>query len=134
MDDSQKSLKYLISVEKLAEEILSDRRSVVQLDKRRNENREAMRAIKNISKIENRTKKCWITIGSNLFKISTEKSLEMIDKDQKQLDIDINKLRSDLKVKVNQFRDLEHQPPVPGLMLVPLSLEESNITKSLSAF
>ena len=44
--------------------------------------------------------------------------------DQKQCDIEINKLRSDLKVKVNELRDLEMSPPVPGLMLQPLSRTE----------
>lgn len=44
--------------------------------------------------------------------------------DQKQCDIEINKIRSDLKVKVNDFRDLEHVPPVPGLMLKPMSQTE----------
>lgn len=44
--------------------------------------------------------------------------------DQKQCDIEINKIRSDLKVKVNELRDLEHTPPVPGLMLNPMSRTE----------
>ena len=38
----------------------------------------------------------------------------------------MNKLRSDLKVKVNKLRDLEHTSPVPGLMLNPMSREEMN--------
>lgn len=44
--------------------------------------------------------------------------------DYKQVDQEINKLRSDLKVKVNNLRDLDHQPPVPGLTLKALSRSE----------
>lgn len=36
------------------------------------------------------------------------------------VDAEVNKLRSNLKVKVNELRDMEHQPPVPGLMLKPM--------------
>lgn len=44
--------------------------------------------------------------------------------DQVQLDMQINKLRSELKVKVNRLRDMEFQSPVPGLMLNPLTRSE----------
>jgi len=44
--------------------------------------------------------------------------------DQVQLDTQINKLRSELKVKVNTLRDMEFQLPVAGLMLNPLSRSE----------
>jgi hypothetical protein len=44
--------------------------------------------------------------------------------DQVQLDAQINKLRSELKVKVNNLRDMEFQSPVPGLMLHPLNHSE----------
>ena len=46
--------------------------------------------------------------------------------DQVQVDAEINKLRSNSKVKVNLLRDMEHQPPVPGLMLKPMSKQEMN--------
>lgn len=120
MDDQAKLLKYLVSVENLAEEILSDRREIVMLDKRRNQNREALRDL-----IKAPQHKCWVTVGSVLIKHDLETTLHLLEEDQKQLTIDINKLRSDLKVKVNALRDLEMQPPVPGLMLVPMSQKET---------
>jgi len=46
--------------------------------------------------------------------------------DQRECDTAINKLRSDLKIKVNELRDLELTPPVPGLMLEPMSHKEMN--------
>lgn len=129
MDDQVKILKYLVSAEKLAEEILSDRREIVLLDKRRNENREALRSI-----TKSGQRKCWLTVGSVLIKQDLEATKALLEADQKQLDIDINKLRSDLKVKVNNLRDLEMQPPVPGLMLVPMSQKETQSLSSAGLF
>ncbi|XP_037301872.1 p53 and DNA damage-regulated protein 1 [Manduca sexta] len=126
--DQEKVLKYLISVEKLAEEILSDRREIVMLDARRNHNREALR---DISKSQ---QKCWVTVGSVLIKHNLEATKNLLEADQKQLNIDINKLRSDLKMKVNNLRDLEMQPPVPGLMLVPMSQKETEGMTSAGLF
>lgn len=125
MDDQERTLKYLVAVEKLAEEILADKREIVVLDKRRNENREALR---NLTK--STQKKCWLTVGSVLIKHDSDSAKNLIESDQKQLNIDINILRSNLKLKVNDLRDLEMQPPVPGLMLVPLSQKETGVLSS----
>lgn len=48
----------------------------------------------------------------------------LIIADQRECNTAINKLRSDLKIKVNELRDLELAPPVPGLMLEPMSRKE----------
>ncbi|XP_045761295.1 p53 and DNA damage-regulated protein 1 [Maniola jurtina] len=118
--DQAKVLKYLISIEKLAEEILNDKHEIMLLDKRRNQNREALRDISKACQT-----KCWVTVGSVLIKHKLSDTKTLLEADQKQLNIDINKLRSNLKVKVNDLRDLEMQPPIPGSMLVPLSDKET---------
>ncbi|XP_073943981.1 pdrg1 prefoldin-like subunit [Choristoneura fumiferana] len=120
MDDQEKVFKYLVSVEKLAEEILADRHEIIILDKRRNQNREALREL-----TKPLSNKCWLTVGPILIKHDKEVAKKLLEDDQKQLNIDINKLRSDLKVKVNNLRDLEMQPTVPGMMLVPMSQKET---------
>ncbi|CAH0722544.1 unnamed protein product, partial [Brenthis ino] len=120
MDDQAKVLKYLVLVEKLAEEIINDRREIIMLDKRRNQNREALREL-----LKSSQSKCWVTVGSVLVKHNLHATKSLLEADQKQLNIDINKLRSNLKLKVNNLRDLEMQPPVPGLMLVPISDKEN---------
>ncbi|XP_061719205.1 p53 and DNA damage-regulated protein 1 [Cydia pomonella] len=129
MNDQDKLFKYLESVEKLAEEILSDRREIVLLDKRRNQNREALRELSKSSQ-----NKHWITVGSVLIKYNDKTTKELLEADQKQLNIDINKLRSELKVKVNNLRDLEMQPAVPGLMLVPMSQKETAAMSNAGLF
>lgn len=68
MENPQKSLKHLQELEKLGEEILSNRLEIITLDKRRNQNREGNRQIKNI-----REEKSWFVLGPLLVKYSTSK-------------------------------------------------------------
>lgn len=119
MNEQDKVLKYLVSVEKLANEILNDKSEIIMLDKRRNHNREALRDLNKTSQ-----RKCWITVGSVLIKHDLDDTKSLLEADQRQLNININKLRCNLKVKINDLRDLEMQPPVPGLMLVPMNQKE----------
>lgn len=124
-----KTLKYLVSVEKLADEILSDREQMILLQKRSHENREALRGIAKSGQWN-----CWVTVGPAMIEQDLEVTKVLIEADQKQINIDINKLRSDLRVKVNSLRDLEMQPPVPGLMLIPMSQKETQSLSSAGLF
>lgn len=51
--------------------------------------------------------------------------------DQRECSTAINKLRSDLKIKVNELRDLELSPSVPGLMLEPMSNKEMDAMRQV---
>lgn len=44
--------------------------------------------------------------------------------DCEQADVEINKIRSDLKVKVNELRDMKRLPGIPGLYLKPVNENE----------
>ncbi|KYM99398.1 Protein BAT4 like protein [Cyphomyrmex costatus] len=113
--------RALQKVENKAGEILTDREEIVALDKRRNDDRVGMRALQKQSH-----EKTWITVGPLLLKMPSKAAEELLEKDQRECDTAINKLRSDLKIKVNELRDLEMTPPVPGLMLEPMSHKEMN--------
>ncbi|XP_014253053.1 p53 and DNA damage-regulated protein 1 [Cimex lectularius] len=119
MEDLQKSLRELVGIESLAEEILRDKAEVVSIDKKRNSNREGIRQL-----MKSNEKKTWMTLGPILVKMPSDKVRNMLEKDQKVLDIEINKVRSDLKVKVNKLRDLEYNDPLKGFDLKPLSRQE----------
>lgn len=121
MENPGMSLLHLTQIEEKAQEILSDRQEIVALDRQRNQNREAIRAVQ---KQDHTTG--WITVGPLLVKMPIKKVSNILNNDQVRLDVEVNKLRSDLKVKVNALRDLEHTSPVPGLMLNPLSKSEMN--------
>ncbi|XP_018317510.1 G patch domain and ankyrin repeat-containing protein 1 homolog [Mycetomoellerius zeteki] len=120
-DEQHRLLEHLEKVENKAGEILTDREEIVALDKRRNDDRVGMRALQ-----KQLHEKTWITIGPLLLKMSSKAAEELLEKDQKECDTAINKLRSNLKIKVNELRDLEMIPPVPGLMLEPMSHKEMN--------
>lgn len=59
---------------------------------------------------------------SNINSSVSDKKFTVID--QVTINSEINKLRSELKVKVNDLRDLEFEDPVPGLNLKPMTREE----------
>ncbi|XP_043489875.1 p53 and DNA damage-regulated protein 1 [Polistes fuscatus] len=122
MNQFQELLNHLQQVEAKAGEILTDRQEIVALDKRRNDDRAGMRALQKTN-----CNKTWIVVGPMLLKMPNETAEELLLKDQKQCDIEVNKLRSELKVKVNELRDLELSPPVPGIMLKPMSNKEMSV-------
>ncbi|CAK9831153.1 p53 and DNA damage-regulated protein 1 [Anthophora retusa] len=124
--DQQQALKHIQQVEEKAGEILTDRQEIIALDKRRNDDRVGMRALQ-----KENCKKTWVTVGPLLIKMPSKIAEELLVKDQRECDIEINKLRSNLKVKVNELRDLELNPPVPGLMLEPMSHNEMSAIKQI---
>ena len=63
-------------------------------------------------------------MGNSFFCLPNRKASEMVKKDQVHLDKDINILRSDLKVKVNQLREKEGKKELQGFGLKALSKEE----------
>lgn len=148
MENPTTSLMHLTQIEEQAQEILTDRQEIIALDKQRNQNREAIRAIQKQDETS-----AWVTVGPLLVKMPIKKVSNVLNKgkdsvcsyviieflclinayilkyfslEQVHLDVEVNKLRSDLKVKVNKLRDLEHINPVPGLMLNPMSRDEMN--------
>lgn len=68
MENPEKSLLHLTQIEEKAQEILSDREEIVALDKQRNHNREAIRAVQ---KQDHTT--AWITVGPLLVKMPIKK-------------------------------------------------------------
>ncbi|XP_041080566.1 p53 and DNA damage-regulated protein 1 [Polyodon spathula] len=121
MMDSEKVLQYLCEVEEAAEEVLADRQQIVDLDIKRNRNREALRALQGDREQADKVKVCF---GNMFIKLPRTKTKEMIQKDQKQLDKEICDLRNQLKAKVNRLNDLQGKPELRGFNLAPLTKEE----------
>ncbi|XP_032369901.1 p53 and DNA damage-regulated protein 1 isoform X2 [Etheostoma spectabile] len=100
---SQRVLENLTEVEEAAEDVLTSKQQIVDLDTRRNRNREALNALKN----------------------------EISDSDQEQLDQEINELRKGLKAKVNLLNEMQGKPELRGYNLSPLSNDEIKAINSL---
>ncbi|XP_071959136.1 p53 and DNA damage-regulated protein 1-like [Antedon mediterranea] len=125
--DTQTVIRHFSELEELAEDILSDKHQVVELDKKRNKNREAIRALSNI-KIENsKTKKeknVWVCFGNMFLKMPVAATQQVLIEDQKQLDAGIDELRNGMKPKVARLRDMEGENEAKGFDLQSLSKED----------
>ncbi|XP_022176763.1 uncharacterized protein LOC111038125 isoform X2 [Myzus persicae] len=121
MNDEKTTMEYLFQVERQAEKILLNKSEMVALDKSRNSNRMAIRALTNCKTPED---KIWMAVGLSLVKVSVEKAKNMLQADQVTLNNRMNILRSDIKVDVNKLNDMEYKEPVKGLFLNPLTKKE----------
>ena len=119
-------LAALAEIELAAEEVLASKQEIIDLDRKRNSNREAIRALEKEAKSHYKgvESKSWLAMGNSFFRLPNRSAVDMLRTDQKKLDISVNKLRSDLKDKVNTLRDKEGKEELKGFGLVALSKEE----------
>ncbi|XP_042874982.1 p53 and DNA damage-regulated protein 1-like isoform X2 [Penaeus japonicus] len=124
--------QHLEEVEAAAEDVISDRQEIVTLDRRRNTNREALRHLKtNKLASQSTSNKSWICVGNMFFKLPNTVVVDCIEKEQKQLDTEINNLRNGLRSKVNHLNDLEAKQKTVGTNLKPLSQDEWKAVKQV---
>ncbi|XP_067410077.1 p53 and DNA damage-regulated protein 1 [Emydura macquarii macquarii] len=121
-------LRYLAEVEELAEEVLAGRQQMVDLDLKRNQNREALRALQKDLDPSDKTMVCF---GNMFIQLPKSKTKEMIQKDQEHLDEEINQLRKELKVKVNRLFEAQGKPELKGFNLSPLTPEEMRVINQI---
>ncbi|XP_008282965.1 p53 and DNA damage-regulated protein 1 [Stegastes partitus] len=126
--ESQRVLEYLTEVEEAAEDVLTTKQQIVDLDTKRNRNREALNALKHEMSDSEKVKVCF---GNMFIKFPKSKTREMIQKDQEQLDKEINDLRKGLKAKVNRLNEMQGKPQLRGYNLSPLSTDEVKAINSL---
>ncbi|XP_022056586.1 p53 and DNA damage-regulated protein 1 [Acanthochromis polyacanthus] len=126
--ESQRVLEYLTEVEEAAEDVLTTKQQIVDLDTKRNRNREALNALKHEMSDSEKVKVCF---GNMFIKFPKSKTKEMIQKDQEQLDKEINDLRKGLKAKVNRLNEMQGKPELRGYTLSPLSTDEVKAINSL---
>ncbi|XP_035782102.1 p53 and DNA damage-regulated protein 1-like [Anopheles albimanus] len=133
--DQQKLMEILVETERVADRILANKQEVVQLDKRRQDTREALRYIEHHFPEGKQPQRLWITIGSMLVKQNRQEAVELLRKDQRTTEEDIERLRAEQKVLVARQRDLEHERPLRGFDLKPLSKAEiAGIRSNLPGF
>ena len=119
-------LKLLTDIERSAEDILSSKQEIVDLDRKRNSNREAIRALEKEAKTHYKgsDSKCWLAMGNSFFRLPNKNAVNLLKKDQQQLDISVNTQRSELKEKVGRLREKEGKEELKGFGLKALSSEE----------
>lgn len=75
MENPKLTIKQLHAIELEAESILRDKTEIVALDKRRNGNREALRAL-----TKEKEKKTWVTLGPILVKMPVTTANSLLNK------------------------------------------------------
>lgn len=133
VSDQRKLTEILLETERVADRILAYKQELVELDKRRQDTREALRLIeKHIPETQQRV---WITIGSMLMKRDRHTAVELLRKDQQTTEAEIERIRMEQKLLVSKQRDLEHDQPLRGFNLKPLSNAEiAGIRSNLPGF
>ncbi|XP_070587049.1 p53 and DNA damage-regulated protein 1-like, partial [Erythrolamprus reginae] len=94
---------------------------IVDLNQKRNQNREAFRAL---SKELNSAEKATVCFGSMFIQLPKAKTQEMLQRDQELLEEEIAKLQQELKVKVSHLMEAQGKPELKGFDLKPLTSEE----------
>lgn len=111
--------------EAAAQDVLSDKQQIVELDGKRNKGREALRQLKNShSGAKPGEVKSWVCFGNTFMKMDTAACVEMLETDQKTIDSEINSLRDGLKPKVSRLHQLEGRAQVKGFDLKGMNTEE----------
>ncbi|XP_034476115.1 uncharacterized protein LOC117783052 [Drosophila innubila] len=123
--DVNKGIEIINKTEELADKILANKQELTVMDKRRQQNREALRLLE-----KSEEPKVWITVGSMLVKMKLEKATQLLKKDQQQIEQEINKIYSEQKILVNRHRDVEYRSPFSGTHLKPLARKEFDALKA----
>ncbi|CAO1355699.1 unnamed protein product [Diamesa hyperborea] len=124
-NQNAKVFEIIYENEKVADQVLVKKHEIVEWDKKRQGNREAIRELRK-SEDEN----VWITVGSMLVQMERIKAIEVITKEQIEIDAEITKLRSEQHTLVNKHRDLEHTNRAKGFDLKPMNTNEMNTIKN----
>jgi chaperonin cofactor prefoldin len=127
MENAPHTLEHLIELELTAEEILADRREIIDLDRQRQKMRQAVRELHR----DKMSEKTWLCFGNMFIQFPKQRAKQILDTDFSRLDAEITDVRNRLKPKVNKLQDLENKPELRGFHLNPLSQAELNAVKEL---
>lgn len=73
------------------------------MDRKRNKNREALGAIRR----KEIGPKSWVCVGDLFVKLPQDTVKELIERDQKNLDTEVERLRKEMKEKTTELNQLE---------------------------
>mgnify|MGYP001797424824 FL=1 len=124
--DTKQLLEHLTELELSAQDLLEERQSVINLDRKRNQTREARTALRKV--INNKSpldgNKTWVCYGNTFIKMKNDSVVKMLDDSHKKLDDDIKSTRDGLRTKLNKVREIEGKSHAAGFNLQALSKDE----------
>ena len=101
----------LMKAERLGEEVLTERQQMIELDRRRNANREALgslrRTEKRIGAEAAAAQKHWVCMGDTFLKHKDASARQLLEADQKRIEAELEELRQSVKRKSSQLCELD---------------------------
>jgi hypothetical protein len=114
--DAETIVQQLAKAELLGEEILADRQQVVELDRRRNQNREALASFRRAERQgEDVAQKQWMCMGDVFIRRPKETAIRMLEEDQRRIERELDALRAGIKRKTSLLCDLDPTMCAPPL-------------------
>ncbi|KAL7754506.1 hypothetical protein RI367_000491 [Sorochytrium milnesiophthora] len=93
--------------ELLAEQILTDQQSVVDYDRKRQSNREALQQLSRQTRGDTARPRAWINLGDLFIRLDAPVAQKMIEKDQRHLNVEIDRMREGIKEKAKELEVLQ---------------------------
>lgn len=145
MADDARVFEIIYENEKVADKILGNKQDLVNWDKKRQGNREALRELR-----KSEDKKCWITVGSMLVQMERLNAIDVLSKgkaafalqdyvainlltiivEQAEIEKEISKVKDEQLSLVKQHKDLEMDKMPRGFDLKPMNKKEMNVLKN----
>ena len=101
----------VLSTEALGEEVLVERSQMVELDRRRNLNREALAALRQSAKVHGAeaagAQKRWICLGDVFVRHSSSDAKAMLEADQARIEQEMEVLRKSVKRKTSKLCEID---------------------------
>ncbi|KAK2153204.1 hypothetical protein LSH36_304g02053 [Paralvinella palmiformis] len=123
----EKVIETITAIEEMAEDVLADRRQMIELDRKRQKMREAasfnFSFSRSLRKDKTKQKK-WVCFGNMFVKLSKQQTVCLVDKEFDSLDEEICNIRTGIRAKVNKLRDSESKEEIRGFHLQALTKDE----------
>ncbi|KAL7044748.1 hypothetical protein ACKWTF_002040 [Chironomus riparius] len=120
-----KVYEIILENERVADQILQNKQLIVEYDKKRQGNREALRELR-----KSEEKNVWMTVGSILIEMERDKAIDALLEEQKNIDKEIDNLRDEQLLMVKKHKDLEMDIMPSGFGLKPLNKTEMSALKN----
>ncbi|XP_070496379.1 p53 and DNA damage-regulated protein 1 [Chironomus tepperi] len=125
MSVNTKVYEIILENERVADQILQNKHLIVEYDKKRQGNREALRELR-----KSEEKNVWMTVGSILIEMERPKAIDALMEEQRKIDKEIDKLRDEQLQMVKKHKDLEMDIMPSGFDLKPLNKTEMSALKN----
>ncbi|VDN02310.1 unnamed protein product [Thelazia callipaeda] len=124
-DETKELINKMTEWESLGQGIIMGQKIIVELDKRRQKCREALRKLRQESK--DRTKrrsKSWLCFGDTTFvKVASDKATQMIEDDIKIIETTLEGTREEIRRRVDELKKMENSKSLDqlGFNLLPIT-------------